>query len=93
MVFSIPNPELLEILEIPMLYGNQKTALATPMSLVMSKQKADKHFPNQNPVGKQVILNDDNETTYTITGVFEDFPSNSHLQGDFIMTLVGRTSV
>ena len=90
--FFYSDPELLEILEIPMLYGNQKTALATPMSLVMSKQKADKHFPNQNPVGKQIILNDDNETTYTITGVFEDFPSNSHLQGDFIMTLVGRTS-
>ena len=35
---------------------------------------------------------DNAELTYTIGGVMDDFPKNSHLQGDFIMTLKGRTS-
>ena len=88
--FFYSDPELLEILEIPMVYGDPKTALTKPYSLVISRSKADKFFPGENPVGKQVILNDNTEDPYTIGGVMEDLPNTTHLQGDFIMTLVDR---
>lgn len=88
--FFYSDPELLEILEIPMVYGSQKEALNAPNSIAISKTKADKYFPNQNPIGKQLVLNDDSKNAYTIGGVFEDFVSTSHLQGDFIMTLKER---
>ncbi|OEK05526.1 hypothetical protein BFP71_09635 [Roseivirga misakiensis] len=90
--FFYADPELLEILEIPMVYGSQISALDKPNSIVISKSKADKYFPNQNPVGQQIVLNDDSENAYTIGGVMEDFPTTSHLQGDFIMTLKDRKS-
>lgn len=90
--FFYADPELFEILEVPMAYGSQKEALNFPNSIAISKSKADKYFPNENPVGKQLILNDDIERAYTIGGVFEDFVSTSHLQGDFIMTLKDRKS-
>nr|WP_255552027.1 ABC transporter permease [Roseivirga sp. E12] len=90
--FFYSDPELFEILEVPMVYGSQKEALNAPNSIAISKSKADKYFPNENPVGKQLILNDDTERAYTIGGVFEDFVSTSHLQGDFIMTLKDRKS-
>ncbi|MFT6214018.1 MAG: putative ABC transport system permease protein [Roseivirga sp.] len=90
--FIYSDTELFSILEIPMIYGSQKDALSTPNSIVISKTKSDKYFPNENPVGKQLVLNDDTENAYTIGGVMEDFPANSHLQADFIMTLFGRTS-
>ncbi len=90
--FFYADPELFEILEVPMAYGSQKEALNAPNSIAISKSKADKYFPNENPVGKQLILNDDTERAYTIGGVFEDFVSTSHLQGDFIMTLKDRKS-
>lgn len=88
--FFYSDPELLEILEIPMVYGDQKTALAEPQSLVISKSKADKFFPGENPVGKQMILNDRTQIPYTIGGVMEDLPGTTHIRGDFIMTLAGR---
>lgn len=88
--FFYADPELLEILETPMVYGTQKSALEAPNSIVITKSKADKYFPNQNPVGQQMVLNDTPEDTYTIGGVIEDFPANSHLQGDFILTLAER---
>ena len=88
--FAYLDNEVLEILEIPMVYGQRKQALAQPYSLVISKTKAEKYFPNQDPVGKTVILNDDEETPYLIGGVMEDFPSNSHLQFDFFITLTAR---
>lgn len=90
--FFYADPELFEILEVPMAYGSQKEALNAPNSIAISKSKADKYFPNENPVGKQLILNDDTDRAYTIGGVFEDFVSTSHLQGDFIMTLKDRKS-
>lgn len=90
--FFYADPELFEILEISMVYGRQKDALNAPNTIVISKSKADKYFPNENPVGKQLVLNDDTENAYTIGGVMDDFISTSHLQGDFIMTLKDRKS-
>ncbi len=89
--FIYADPELLEILEIPMVYGSQKLALTDPNSIVISESKAAKYFANEDPVGRQIILNDNPERTYTIGGVMTDFPKNSHLDADFIMTMTGRT--
>lgn len=88
--FFYADPEILQILEIPMVYGDQKTALTEPNSLVITKSKADKFFPGINPVGQQMFLNDNTMSPYIIGGVMEDLPKTTHIQGDFIMTLAGR---
>ncbi len=88
--FVYMDQELLEILELPMVYGSREHALAEPNSIVISKSKADKYFPNEDPVGKLMVLNNDKGSTYKIGGVMEDFPSNSHLQYEFLITLTDR---
>ena len=85
--FTYADQELLNILGIPMVYGQRSDALSKPRSLVMSKKKAEKYFPRQNPVGKLIFLNDDKTRPFTIGGVMEDFPVTSHLQFDFLLTL------
>ena len=90
--FFYADPEFLEILEVPMVYGNAKDALNQPNHMVISKSQADKYYPGENPVGRQMILNGNTEDTYTIGGVMEDFPETSHVKGEFILTLFGRTS-
>lgn len=87
--FFYADPELLEILEMPMVFGGTD-ALTAPNSMVITQSKAAKYFPNENPVGMQMVLNDNPEDIYTIGGVIEDFPATSHLQGDFILTLAER---
>ncbi len=88
--FVYADPETLEILEIPMVYGYQTLALSEPNTLVISQKKADKYFPGENPVGRMIILNENESNPYKIGGVMENFPSNSHLQCDFILTLTGK---
>ncbi|MEX2235084.1 MAG: ABC transporter permease [Cyclobacteriaceae bacterium] len=88
--FAYADPELLEILEIPMVYGSPAHALAKPNTIVLAKSKADKYFPNEDPVGKTIILNDDKSQPFTVGGVMEDFPRTSHLQFDFFITLTGK---
>lgn len=85
--FGYADPDLLGILEIPMIYGNQAGALGKPYTIVLSKKKADKYFPGENPVGKTVVINDEKERPYTIGGVMEDRPANTHFQYDFLITL------
>ncbi len=90
--FIYADPELLDILQVKMVYGVRSQALTAPNSLVISRSIADKYFPNVDPVGKQIILNDKTDEAYTVGGVMADFPDNSHIQPDFIMTLAERQS-
>ncbi|MEO6980295.1 MAG: ABC transporter permease, partial [Mucilaginibacter sp.] len=81
---------MLDILKLPMVYGDRAHALASPYTMVISKRKADKYFPGQNPVGKLMYFNNDNTQAYTVGGVIENFPATSHLQYDFMVTLTGK---
>ncbi len=79
-----------DIFTIPLLYGNPKTALNKPNTLVLSKKMADKYFGEEDPVGKILKLN--NNKDYIVTGVFKNIPSNSHFHADFIISLQFKNS-
>ncbi|NRB47036.1 MAG: ABC transporter permease [Saprospiraceae bacterium] len=85
--FAYADPEMLEILEIPMLYGSRETALSDPLTIVLSKRKAEQYFPGEDPVGRTVVLNDNDERLFTIGGVMDELP-NSHVKFEFLITLV-----
>ena len=87
--FSYADQSMLDILELPMVYGDRAKALAEPNTIVMTKRKADKYFPGQNPVGKTMILNDDTKRLFKVGGVIENFPSTSHIKHDFFLTMTG----
>jgi putative ABC transport system permease protein len=88
--FAYADQELLNILEVPMVYGSREHALAEPNTIVLSKSKAHKYFPNEDPTGKLLILNNDESRPLKIGGVMQDFPSTSHLQFSFLITLTER---
>ena len=85
--FAYADPEMLDILEIQMVYGKPEHALSQPNSIVLSREKADIYFPGENPVGKTIILNEDYERQFVIGGVMENITS-SHLSFDFLLTLI-----
>lgn len=84
--FVYVDPSILKLLEMPMVYRNSQ-ALNKPKSIVISRKKAEKYFPHENPIGKLVVLNNDDKNPFTVGGVMEDRPSNSHFQFDFLITL------
>jgi len=87
---AFADQSTLDILKLPMVYGDRAHALASPHTIVISKRKADKYFPGKNPVGKTMYFNNDNTQAYTVGGVIENFPATSHLQYDFMVTLTGK---
>ncbi|HZY35676.1 MAG TPA: ABC transporter permease [Mucilaginibacter sp.] len=86
---TFADQSMLDILKLPMVYGDRSHALASPRTVVISRRKADKYFPGQNPVSKVMYFNDDKTKPYTVGGVMENFPATSHLQYDFLITLTG----
>jgi len=87
--FCYVDQSLLDIFQTPMIYGDARHALDNPMSIVISKRKADKYFAGENPVGKTFIINNNPKKVYTVSGVMENPPANTHFQYDFLMTLSG----
>lgn len=88
--FTYADQSILDIFGTPMVYGDRAHALTDPASIVLSKRKADKYFPGQDPVGKVLYLNGDVAHPYKIGGVMADPPTNSHLQYDFLISLTNH---
>jgi putative ABC transport system permease protein len=89
--FTYADQSILDMFGTPMVYGDRAHALTEPASIVLSKRKADKYFPGQDPVGKVLYLNGDMAHPYKIGGVMADPAVNSHLNKyDFFISLTGH---
>ena len=80
--FFYADSSLFDLFDFPLIQGDPRTALFAPFSVLITESTAEKYFPNQDPIGKTFILNNDRE--YSITGVLQDIPGNSHLQFNFL---------
>jgi putative ABC transport system permease protein len=80
------NQGLLSVLEMQFVHGNPSKALTDPKTVVITESTAIKYFGDEDPVGKSIILNDNPDKVYAITGVVKDFPVHSHLAFDFMLT-------
>ncbi len=72
-----------EVFTIALLEGDPATCLDEPNTIVISESKLGQYFPQGDPIGKSIAMNDDS-TLYRVTGVVEDAPRNSHFYYDFI---------
>ena len=80
------DSSVFNVFTIPLLEGNSRQALSDPNTMVISKRTAAKYFPNENPIGQTLIV--ENKDNYKITGVFEDMPATSHFHFDIMLALV-----
>lgn len=79
--------DIFQLFSIPFVAGDPLTALKEPNTLVMTEKSAEQFFPNENAVGKTLLM--DNETLYTVTGVVKDLPENSHFKYRVFLSLEG----
>jgi putative ABC transport system permease protein len=82
----LADSSFFKVFPVPFLNGNAETALNGTRSLVLSSTMAQKYFGEEDPVGKMLKLNGDEE--YTVTGVFEDLPDNTHFHFNFVIPLL-----
>ena len=73
-----------DVFTFPFIYGDAKTALKDPNSILLTQSSAKKFFGNKNPVGK--VLDVDAFGPMTVSGVLKDVPANSHFHFDYLVS-------
>ncbi|MDO8897551.1 MAG: ABC transporter permease, partial [Bacteroidales bacterium] len=76
--FLYADSSFFEVFSFKLIEGNQEKALVEPKSIVLTKSTAKRYFGDEDPMGKAIIEN--NIHHYTVTGIVEDAPSNSHFK-------------
>ena len=85
-VVQIGDSTILTMFGFPMVYGDPKTALLEPNSIVITATMARKYFGQTNVLRQHLTIQTPGagKQLFTITGVLENLPDNSvtHLAGD-----------
>lgn len=81
-IYNVDN-DLIKILAIDLIKGDPTSALINPKTAIISTSYAAKYFGADDPMDKDLRLNNE---VYVITGVFEDYPANSHLKFDILFS-------
>ncbi len=77
--------DLFDIFTFPLLYGDKKTALTEPHTIVIAKDLSEKLFGNVNPVGKEVLARG---VSFKVTGVMENIPKTSSIYADYFASFI-----
>ena len=65
--------------------GDPEHVLSNPNSIVITREIAEKYFGDEDPIGKDLIF--DNEFTATVTGISENNPKNSTIRYNFVLSI------
>jgi ABC-type antimicrobial peptide transport system permease subunit len=77
------QPDFLKMFSFPVITGNVALALDKPTDIVISEKLADQYFPNEDPIGKLVRIN--NRKEFQVSAVIKNVPRNSSIQFDYLL--------
>lgn len=76
-----------DVFSFPFIYGDPATSLSNPGQLVVTRSTALKYFNRIDVIGEVLTIFSMDNAKWTITGVIEDVPYNSHFKFDFLSSL------
>ncbi len=76
------DENFLDVFTFPMIEGVGKEALKDPNAVLITETAAKKHFGNESPIGKTIMLD---KKPLTIKGLMEDIPDNNHFVFDYLI--------
>ncbi|MEO1258197.1 MAG: ABC transporter permease [Bacteroidota bacterium] len=74
-----------QVFAVELQQGDPATALSSPNSIVMTRAMAEKYFGIDDPMGKSIVRN--NQDEFKVTGIINEMPSNGHFKYDFLLSL------
>ena len=84
--FLFADSTFFDVFSFHLIKGNPETALTKPRSLIMTQTAAKRYFGDEDPMGKTLSVEADT-TIYTVTGLLEDIPVNSHFHFELLGSL------
>lgn len=86
------EPDFYKVLYFDLLKGNKETMFKEYNTIALSETGARKLFGKQDPMGKVISLKhfyatQDREIDLMVTGVYKDYPANSHFKPEYIVNI------
>jgi putative ABC transport system permease protein len=78
------EPDIFKILDIDIISGDPAKALQRPFTVMLSEKTAMRYFNTTQVEGKR--LRADNASDLEVTGVYKDFPLQSHWHPEFLVS-------
>lgn len=82
--YILADPGFFEMFDFEIVRGDAINPLAVPNSVVITERTAEKLFGDENPIGRDLPLN--NITPVTVSAVVKNVPGNSHLRFDYAIS-------
>ena len=89
--FIAANSGFLNVFGFPLIYGDRTSALTEPKTIILSEETAKKFFGASDVVGRLLFFDNDS-VPYKVTGVMKDFPVNSSLSCNMLVSESSITS-
>ena len=84
----LADSNIFKVFSFDLLRGDPSTALIEPFTCAITDVVADKFFGEANPVGKSLTIHTDlGESEVRITAVYSEFPENSHVKPDMLVSM------
>ena len=81
------DQSFIDMFTLPFLGGDPASALVGPNKIILSESTAKKYFNSDDPVGKKITVREGGVSYYyQVTGVFKDYPANSHLAFKYLIS-------
>lgn len=92
------EPDFYKVIYFDLLRGNKEKMFETFNTIALSETGARRLFGNADPMGKIISLKHfwathDREIDLMITGIYRDYPSNSHFKPDYIVNINAMHSI
>ncbi len=85
------DPNVFEMFQYELEFGDPQTALLEPYSVVITKATADKLFRQDNPIGEVIEVGE--LGSYKITGVLKPLKGKSHIKFDGLASIASVPSL
>lgn len=83
------DPNFFDFFSFSLLQGDGKTVLKEPNTIVLTPDAARRYFGNESALGKLITVGEDHDA-FTVTGIAEPAPANSHIQFDMLLSLASH---
>ena len=84
------DPSVFDVFTLPVIYGDKKTALTEPNSVVITEDMAKKYFGRLNVVGENLIIDGNLQKPIKVTAVIKNIPEQSHFHADFLVSMASN---
>ena len=86
-LFAVDN-SVFKIFDFGLERGDEQTALAEPMTVVLTRENASKYFGTDDAVGKSLSFEwQGKQVDFKVTGILKDVPENSHIHFNMLMSI------